>query len=49
MYQKPALIRVGAAEDVILGFGVMGNDLDMTYVPPGGGEWGDDDLPLISE
>jgi hypothetical protein len=33
MYERPNLIRVGDAQDVILGSQVSGSDLDFTYYP----------------
>ena len=32
MYQKPNLTRVGAAQEVILGFVLPGSDLDATWM-----------------
>jgi len=34
MYEKPALNRVGDAQDVILGIALIGGDVDLTYCPP---------------
>jgi hypothetical protein len=36
VYEKPQLNRIGAAEDVILGLGAFGNDLDTTFIIPTG-------------
>jgi hypothetical protein len=33
MYEKPRLNRVGDAQDVILGLGAFGADLDLTWMP----------------
>jgi hypothetical protein len=33
MYEKPNLNRVGAAQDVILGYMDVGGDLDTTWMP----------------
>lgn len=35
MYEKPNLNRVGAVQEVILGYFGMGDDLDTTNVPGG--------------
>jgi hypothetical protein len=35
MYEKPNLNRVGAVEEVILGFISMGDDIDTHNVPDG--------------
>jgi len=31
MYEKPELIRIGDAEDVILGWAVNGGDIDLNW------------------
>jgi len=41
MYEKPILIKVGNAENVILGVALSGFDLDGTYIT-GGSEFEDD-------
>jgi hypothetical protein len=35
MYEKPNLNRVGDAQEVILGIGLVGVDLDNSYMPGG--------------
>jgi hypothetical protein len=37
MYEKPRLIHVGQAQEIILGMGLSGNDLDGTWSGSDGG------------
>jgi hypothetical protein len=42
MYEKPVLVRVGAAEEVIQGAIGLGSDLDGTWAGSGGPEFAED-------
>ena len=42
MYEKPILIRVGTAEEVIQGVPGLGSDLDGTWIPSGATDLAED-------
>ncbi len=49
MYEKPKLIHVGEAQEVILGVGLSGNDLDGSWSGSGGNDLIEDPEPADSE